>query len=198
MIKNETVITAVSKQYVKQLTSQKQRIVKINTIPGIASEALQVIRDYYTENVGYDDIPIACLGRLNNKSVNLRSADSAVVEAGVLPVRANDTMLLEIQLPYDMIVSVDLEAILCASREFSSAASDYDKQCIAERLSDQLVVGIPSEDEGGTADMLSFIPFLDLTQCSHFAVLDNSFNKQDLGVGSRWKAMPITEVAAFL
>ena len=195
-MKNETVITAVPKHMVKQLTTQKgERIVKVNTIPGINRKALDAIREYYVENVGYDDYPIACLGKLNNKPMNIQSSD--IVESGVLPVRANDTMLLEIQLPEDLIVSVDLDVVLRASKDFAQSEDADTDADIAEGLKDSLVIGIPSEGDGGSADMLSFIPFLDLTQCKRFAVLDESFNPQSLE-SNRWKSRPITEVAAFL
>lgn len=195
-MKNETVITAVPKDMVKRLTTKKgERIVKVNTIPGINKKALDAIREYYVENVGYDDYPIACLGRLNNKLVNIQSAD--IVESGILPVRANDTMLLEIQLPEDLIVSVDLDAVLRASKSFEQSMDEDTDSDIADGLKDALTIGIPSEKDGGSADMLSFIPFLDLTQCKRFAVLDESFNPQSLE-SNRWRSRPITEVAAFL
>ena len=186
-----TIVTSLPKTVVKSLT-QSRVAGKINTIPSIAEEAIDVIKEYFAENVGYENIPIAGLVKLNNKKLNLSGQNTELIESGTLPVKANDSMLLEFVVPADSVVTCDLQYILEISEEFGLVEDDDEREQIRQRLKRHLCVGMPDPDE--TEDLLSFIPFLDLSQCQHFAILDEDFNTDVM----KWKTRDVNELKIFL
>lgn len=59
-VRTVTMLTIVPSKYAKDF-KEKGRISNFSTLPQIHPAALDVIRNFVSENIGYDDLPLASL-----------------------------------------------------------------------------------------------------------------------------------------
>ena len=89
-------------------------------------------------------------------------------------MRANESIIFELAMPKDAIVSIDYNELLRINSEISLASDKEDLQYVVEELYSALVVGMQEVD-----DVVSFVSGLVLSRCKFFTVLDNDFNVAD-------------------
>lgn len=184
-----TMLTVVPVSLAADL-SNKKRVRDYNTLPQINKTALEIIRGYISEKIGYDDLPMACLRKPSNTS------GSAVDVMNYLPLNSKNSVLFVLEMPDDMIVSVDFSKLISISSELAEAESDNDTDEI-EFLSDSLRESLTLGIDDNSGNYISFIPFLDYSRCRFFATLNADFStsqKLDLpGV----EEMSLRELSAF-
>lgn len=157
-------LTIVPNRYVHDF-KEKGRISNFNTLPQLHPKAMEVIRDFVKENVGYDNLPLASL-----KCAMTGSLDGVDLQE-YLSINAHDSVLFQLEVPEDMIVSVDYDTLLQYSENMKNSMDDFQMLMEQEMLTEELFVGIANDSEG----MISFIPFLDYDRCKFFARLDKNF-----------------------
>ncbi len=164
---NINVVTVLPAKMANEL-SKKRKLQDYNTMPNISEAILDAVREYMTDNVGYANLPIACLNA------------NSVVDGGeeifhYIPANSKDGVLFVIQMPEDMIISVPYQTLLEASEDAKGCEEDVDSlEFIKEEFKDQLSVG-PGEFEEDM-ERIEFIPFLDYSKCKGYAVFDENFN----------------------
>jgi hypothetical protein len=161
---------------------EKQRVKDYNTLPQINKNALEVIRKYICNEIGYNDLPMACLIKPKNPG------DSSIDLAQYLPMKANESVLFFLEMPDDMIVSVEFKRLLEISEEMTEAGNDRSEvEYLSESLQQELQLGIQEDSDSEYVNYISFIPFLDYNKCKFYAAIGSSFTadkKLDLpGVG---------------
>ena len=166
---NINVVTVLPEKMANEL-SKKRKIKDYNTLPNISESILEAVREFMTDNVGYANLPIACLNA------------NSVVDGGkeifhYIPTNSKDGVLFVIQMPEDMIISVPYQTLLEASEDAKGCEGDEDSlEFIKEDFKEQLSVGPGDFDTD--SEMIEFIPFLDYTKCKGYAVFDENFNSQ--------------------
>lgn len=152
---------------------EKKRIKNYNSLPQLNKEIINAVREFMTDNVGYDDLPMACLG-LNTKT---EGADSSEV-AQYLPSNSKDSVFFLLQMPKDMIISIPYQDLLSASEEANAAANDPDSlEFIIESFKDQLTLGADTNDD---EEIIEFIPFLEYDRCKKYAKFNDNFETTDV------------------
>lgn len=194
MEKSVKMVTVVPKKIVKGLTKDNNRIKSYSTLPQLTSEMIDVIQKFFAEKVGFDDLPIACLSRVHRKSVSLSNPEVNVPE--YLPTKANESMLIEFSMPVDMIVSVDYDSVIDTSLELSSAEDAGERELILEDFSEKLALGLGQYSEDN-AEVISFVPFIDLSRCTTFAILDENFTMCPENEGMRWRTGNVAELMSY-
>lgn len=161
-MKKVTVLTIVPKDIALDL-AEKKCIKDFNTLPQINKTTLEVIKDYISENIGYDDYPMACLAKPQDDSVSIND---------FIPTNNKQSVLFSLKMPEDMIVSVDFKELLDASKNFDNADPDdeFELDYLKEDLTNLLSVGL-SDDPNA----ILFIPFLDYKQCEFYASIGPDF-----------------------
>lgn len=166
-------ITAIPRELAMQL-KDKKRIKDYNTLPQLHARLVAAIKEHFMETVGYDNSPIACLSKTKHRAVSLREAGADVVH--YIPVRANDSVILELKMPEDCIVSAEYSRLLDCSKDLAACNGDVvAENDVIELFMDELQTGI-GED---LVDAISFIPFIELEKCQFFAILDKAFSVSD-------------------
>ena len=173
-----TVLTIIPKEVAVAL-SEKRRIENFNNLPQLRREVLEVLRDYVSEQTGYNSVPLAglCQSHDSNGKVLIKSDFT-----DFLPVNRKDSVLLILDIPEDQIITIDYSTLLNISESFTNASGDTDDiEYLKDSLRDALEEA--SGDHDFTApNTISFIPFLDYSKCKYFAVFnaqleaDSSFN----------------------
>lgn len=164
-----SVITAVSMKQARELQS-KGRIGDFNTLPQINSDAIRVVKKFLNEQVGYEELPIACF-------CTLRTIKDGTINGNdimqYLPINSKDSVIFQLEMPEDMIVSVKYDDFLRLSRDMDNALDSMDLDFAKEELEELLFVGFKTDNSG---KYLSFIPFLDYDKCKFYAVLNADFS----------------------
>lgn len=157
-------LTIVPSKYARDF-KEKKRISNFSTLPQIHPKAMEVIRDFVKENVGYDDLPLASL-----KCAVTGSLDGVDLQE-YLSMNALDSVLFQLEIPEDMIVSIDFNLLLEHSKNMKNSFDEFQILMEQEILMEDLFVGIADDADG----IISFIPFLDFDKCKFFAKLDRNF-----------------------
>ena len=158
------VLTIVPRQ-IAQTISSDSRIQNYNALPQLSQRAMQIIRGYVTETVGYSNLPMACLVQPDG-GYNTNFSD-------YLPVNAKESVLFSLEMPTDMIVSTNFSSLLEMSKLLEDETDPIEIELLGENLKESLYLGI-GEDED---DVISFIPFLDYKRCKFYATFTPSFEQ---------------------
>ena len=94
-----TKVLTIVPMSIAQNLSDTSRVQNYNSLPQLSTEALGIIRDYVAETVGYSNLPIACLAQPDG------GYDTSFTD--YLPVNSKESVLFSLEMPNDMIVSVD-------------------------------------------------------------------------------------------
>lgn len=165
-------VTVVPVELAKDL-QEKKRIKNYNALPQLNKTIIGAVREFMTENIGYDDLPIACLS-INAKLENDNGSDVAQI----LPSNSKNNVLFLLNMPKDMIVSIPYCDLLDASEEAESCNDDEDSlQFVAENFKDQLVLGAP--DYADDEEVIEFIPFIDYERCKKYAKFNDNFEASE-------------------
>lgn len=166
-------VTAIPRDIALKLR-ENERIVDYNTLPQLHPKLIESIRDYFESRVGYRNSPIACLSRVSHKDSTIQNVGTSVCD--FIPVKANDSVILELKMPEDCIVSIDYGNLLRFSSELTECKGDtVAEHDVMSYFEDYLQVGL-GEDTG---DTISFIPFIEMEKCQFFAILNSSFDMTD-------------------
>ena len=163
-----TMLTVVPKDKAVSLV-QSGALVNFNNLPNLNDEVLSTIKDFFAEKVGYANLPLACLRQVKDSSGNLVLTKDFM---NYLPVNSKESVLFILEMPSDLIVSIDYSVLLDISAAMTDASGDSDAiQLFKEDLIDQLRLGVTESRD----DMISFIPFLDKGRCKFFAAFNQNF-----------------------
>lgn len=158
-----------------------------NNMPQLDPRIRKEIRSYMAENVGYENLPIACFGRSEHKK-NLDAADIM----HVLPMNAKTDIIFQLDMPSDMVVSIDFNELMEASNDVKNAIDEEDAAYILEEFRDKLQRGLsPSETS------VIFIPFLDLDRCRFYAKASEDMGTNELDFPTV-ERMDIRKITSFL
>ena len=166
-MRNITMLTIVPYKYARDF-KEKGRISDFSTLPQIHEKTMQVIRDFIEENVGYDNLPLASL-----RCVKTGSLEGVDFEE-YLNANSNESVLFQLEIPEDMIVSIDYDVLLECSNDMFHAMDEMDLDFSEETLRSNLILGINDDSDG----IISFIPFLDYDKCKFFAKLSKDFKAE--------------------
>lgn len=194
MEKSIKMVTVVPKRIIKGLTKDNNRIKSYSTLPQLNQDMMNVIQKFFAEKVGFDDLPIACLSRVHKESVTLSNPDVNVPE--YLPAKANESMLIEFSMPIDMIVSIDYDSVIETSSDLEATDDKDEKDLILEDFSEKLALGLGQYSEDN-AEVISFVPFIDLSRCTTFAILDENFAVHSDNSDIRWKTGNVAELMSY-
>ena len=165
-VRTVTMLTIVPSKYAKDF-KEKGRISNFSTLPQIHPAALDVIRNFVSENIGYDDLPLASL--------------KCAVTGSLAGVDFNEYL------------SVNYDALLKYSGNMKHATDEFQMAMERDMLESELFVGIADDSEG----IISFIPFLDYNRCKFFARLDTNFKvERNTDVG-RSTGIRLKELTSF-
>ena len=126
---------------------------------------MEVIRNFVSENIGYDNLPLASLKCATTGSL------AGVEFSDYLSVNSKDSVLFQLEIPEDMIVSINYDTLLRCSSNMKNAVDSFQIEMEKDLLESELTVGIADDSDG----IISFIPFLDYDKCKFFARLDTNF-----------------------
>lgn len=171
---------------------EKKKVKDYNTLPQINPEILDEVREFMTDNVGFSDLPMACLS-LSKKVARMDTTELF----HYLPANNKDSVLFQLQMPNDMIVTVSFDELLRASKEADEAAGDeFELDIVKEEFRDSLSLGeccySDSDDE-----MISFIPFLDYNYCKFYAKFDENFETGEFDIPGIEK-ISLARLSAFI
>ena len=110
----------------------------------------------------------------------------------VLPVNVKNDIIFQLDMPSDMVVSVDFNKLMQASTDVKNAVDDDDAQFVLDEFKDELQLG----SNPSTASVI-FIPFLDLDRCRFYAKFNNDFGAEDIDFPTIEK-MDVRKITAFL
>lgn len=166
---------------------QNRSLHEFNTMPQIDQRVRKIIREFMSENVGYSELPIACFGKSDAKH-NVAAEDIM----HVLPVNVKNDIIFQLDMPSDMVVSVDFNKLMQASTDVKNAIDDDDAQFVLDEFKDELQLG----NNPSTTSVI-FIPFLDLDRCRFYAKFNNDFGAEDIDFPTIEK-MDVRKITAFL
>lgn len=163
-------VTAIPKNLAMEF--RKNGVIWHNTMPQLNDRFIEETKRFMMENTGYNDYPVACMSKIRGRDVAIQAAADGL--ADYIPVRANESIIFELAMPKDAIVSIDYNELLRINSEISLASDKEDLQYVVEELYSALVVGMQEVD-----DVVSFVSGLALSRCKFFTVLDSDFNVSD-------------------
>jgi hypothetical protein len=174
MTKLIKIMTALTKEQTESFIIKK-KIEGFDNMPHIHSRIKDAIRTYMQDNVGYDQVPLAALSRYNNSAGEILNVKTAVSD--YIPTLAG-SVLFELHMPEDMIVSVGAEDLITYTNLIKDSNNDELIEIYMEEFKDHINLGYLT----GEADIVSFIPFIDLNRCKFFAHIDRSWNISELDI----------------
>lgn len=182
-----TMLTVVPTSLAMDLC-KKKRVRDYNTLPQLHPAIVDAVREFMTNNVGYSELPMACL------DIRPSDGDTGADVFSYIPTNSKENVLFQLEMPDDMIVSVDYQTLLNASndaKEMESIPGELD--LIKEELQDNLIIGeLPTSKE-----VISFIPFLEYSRCKLYARFNNNFEPVELDLPGLEK-MPLAKLSAFM
>ena len=167
-----TMLTIVPKQLAMDLNNE-HRIQGYNTLPQLNRKVLDTIRQFFSDKVGYSNLPMACLMQPKDKNGKLMIQTDF---NNYLPTNNQDSVLFLLEMPDDLIVSTNYGSLLEISEMMTEFADDESMlEFYKDELMNQLQVGIDYDDH----NLISFIPFLDYSRCKFFAAFDSNFEPDE-------------------
>lgn len=189
MQKKIKMLTVVPENLAREL-AEKKRIKDYNTLPQLNKLVLQMIREYMIQKIGYPNLPMACLSNFKG----LGQLDGEDILA-IIPVNAKDSVLFQLEMPTDMIVSTSFSALLSLSNEANDISPDDKLEVgfLNDQLEEILYLGYDETVE----DQISFIPFLAVDRCKFYAKFDSNFKTEELNLAGLTETR-IKELASFM
>lgn len=171
---------------------EKKKVKDYNTLPQLNSNILDVVREFMTDNVGFSDLPMACLS-VSKKVVRMDSTELF----HYLPANNKSNVLFQLQMPNDMIVTVSYDELLNASQSANEAeGDDFELELIKEEFKENLFLGecdyLDMDDE-----VISFIPFLAYDYCKFYAKFDENFETGEFDIPGIEK-ISLAKLSAFI
>lgn len=166
-------ITTLPKQKALEFV-KTGRISDLNTMPQINNLLIGAIKECIHKTVGYDSLPIACLSKADGVDGALSDIGSGVTE--YLPI-STDTVLFELHMPEDMVVSIGFEELLSASSDLNNCTDQWEIELVLEEFKSKLHKGLISND-----NVISFVPFIDLKRCKFFSMLSQNWDMQNMNI----------------
>lgn len=160
-----------------QQFGKSQQIKGLDTIPHVDKRIKAAIQQEIVDRIGFDNSPIACLSRFNGEEGELRNIGSDA--ARYLPTGKGDKVLLEIHTPQDMILTASYSAMMECSALLSGATDEVEVDIYLNYFINQLKLGDYDEDE---EDVVAFTPYIALTRCKYFALLDKDWQAKDFSL----------------
>jgi hypothetical protein len=155
----------------------KNKILKdCNPMNQLAPDFLRCVKKRVYDDIGYNQNPIAAISKFNKKTATIRGIGEDVQK--VLPVTANDSMILELVMPEDCLVSIGYNRALELSKEVLDATSEIGKTYALETVLEELEVGANNDSD----DVLVFIPFIKLENCQYFTLLNSAFQSRSVSL----------------
>lgn len=171
-MKKIKMLTVVPANLAKELV-QKKKIKDYNTLPQLNPAVLIAVKEYMIARVGYPNLPMACLsGVKSGKAVDGEDIFS------YLPANSRDSVIFQLEMPDDMLISIAFSDLLNISSEANSldTTNESEMDYIKERLDDCMILGF----DDSMVDPISFIPFLAVDRCKFYAKFDANFKTEDL------------------
>lgn len=171
--------------------SQSQRIKDYNTLPQINNQTLMLIREYMTSRIGYENLPMACLCCMNGGSDSISGEDIMTR----LPMNSKNSVLFQLEMPEDMIISINFDELLSISEEIGSIDinDSFEMELAKDRLFDSLSLGVDESLD----DPISFIPFLAKDRCKFYAKFDDNFDSEFMNLPGL-ERVDIRKLASFM
>lgn len=185
-------LTAVPINLATELCAKK-RIKNYNTLPQLNSAVLELVKEYMAERVGYSDLPMACLCQAKSGDGHAITGDDILT---YLPVNSKNSVIFQIEMPEDMIISINFNELLEISSTadgMSTPLNDIELEILKDQLDEKMHLGIGKE----VSDPISFIPFLDLDRCRFYAKFNDNFETEELNLPGIEK-MSLSELASFV
>lgn len=183
---NVSMLTVVPAKLALDMCANKV-LKNFNTLPRVNNTLLETVREFMRNNVGYADLPMACL--VAPKSDNNNIAETV---QQYLPINSKDSVLFQLDMPDDMIVAMNYRQMLELSNELDHSTDKDTIEFIQEDVMDALSLGLPSDP----SECIFFIPFLAADKCKFYAKFDNAFSTEEFNLPGIEK-MTITELSAF-
>lgn len=160
-------VAVIPKEYFDPFV-QSKKLKDLDTMPQVNQKVKHYLKDFISDNVGFDESPIACLSKYNGQTSDLKKIGLSVSD--ILPTRAGSS-LWQLAMPEDMVVSIGFEDLL----KFSSLMEETDDPdelvLLGSEFKDNLVIGYSDSD-----DAVSFIPFIELSKCKVYGFVDEKWN----------------------
>lgn len=167
-----TMLTIIPKNLAMDL-NDKKRVKDYNTLPQLNKAVLETIRNFFEDKVGFTNLPMACLMQPRDKNGKLLLQTDF---ADYLPVNNRDSVLFILEMPDDLIVSVDYGYLLETSESMNECSDDDSMiEFLSDELQDNLTLGAGNDKE----NTISFIPFLDYSRCRFFAAFNDNFEPDE-------------------
>lgn len=185
-----TILTIVPASIAKKL-EEKQRVTDYNTLPQLHEQVLVTIQKFMAEKVGYSSLPIACLSMPQIKAGSgVKAGNEDWV--GYIPASSQKNVIFQLEMPSDMIVSINYQFLLDASSFYNSTNDLEEMSFMSDILYDELCLGISSEE-----NQISFIPFLEYNKCKFYAKLDGNFSNSGVN-GENIANVQLRELSSFI
>lgn len=173
-----TMLTAVPSSLAQQLI-QNKRISDYNTMPSLNIDVLKIIRRLMVEQIGYDELPMACLSCIQSHDTDSSGEQIDISSIFTyIPVNTKKSVIFQLEMPEDMLLSISLSKLLAISADANlvDMSNPDEASFIRDRLEDEMILGY---DES-INDPISFIPFLAFDKCKFYAKLGDDMNISDL------------------
>ena len=167
-----TMLTIIPKELALDLNN-KRRVADYNNLPQLNKAIPETIKSFFADKVGYTNLPMACLMQPKDKEGKVMFQ---IDFADYLPVNNKESVLFLLEMPDDLIVSVNYSYLLETSESMNECGDDESMlEFLKEELTDNLTLCVNSED----TNSISFIPFLDYSRCKFFAAFDSNFEPDE-------------------
>ena len=131
-----TMLTVVPINMASSL-KEKVKIKSYNTLPNIQSSVLEAVKSFMNKRVGYNELPMACL----EISGDLTDVDTEDI-FHYIPTNCKETVLFQLEMPEDMIISVKYQDLLDASQDAEEFSDDPEfLQDVLDEFTSKLVQG---------------------------------------------------------
>lgn len=181
-----SMLTVIPQNKATELMQHKS-LHEFNTMPQLDPRIRSTIREFMSENVGYSELPIACFGKSDGKQK--WGVDDLM---HVLSANNKTGIVFQLDMPSDMIVSVDFNTLTEASNDVKNSIDDEDASYVLENFKDELRLG-----ENPSSTSVIFIPFLDLDRCRFYSKLNDELGADDISFPSI-KQMDLRKITSFL
>ena len=158
------IITIIPKSLVKDLT-EKKKIEEHNSLPQISKTILYWVKEFMEDNVGYSNLPMAGISGFH--------LDDSEDVLHVIPGKLDESIMLLLSVPDDMIISIPYSKLL----DYSDKVVELEKgnSIALDILHDEFLEELEVGDVDANQEIVSFIPFLDYSRCTCYALLNENF-----------------------
>lgn len=165
------IVTIIPSKLAKDFGEHK-KIENFHNMPQIPMIVMGWIKEFMENNVGYANLPMAGIS-------GLHSSDSEDI-LHVIPGKPDESILLQLEVPEDMIVPVAYSKLLDYAEKVNAAGTN--NSVALEILHDQFLEELECGDVDDSGEVISFIPFLDFNKCTCYALLNENFQIGDFKI----------------